>query len=195
MDSEEIWIKAIAAGDEAALEKLYHAYSSRVFNTAIGYTKNAQDAEEILQDVFITIFKTANNFRFDSSASTWLYRITVNKSLDFLRKKNSKKRQGSFISIFKSNSTELLHESVDFVHPGVKMENKENARLLFKVIDELSENQKTVFILTQIEGLSQNEVGEIMKISRKAVESLLQRAKVNLRSLLEKHYPERGKTN
>lgn len=193
MNSENTWIEAIAHGDETALQRLYDTYSSKVYNTAIGYTKNEQDAEEVLQDVFITVFNTAGKFRGDSAVSTWIYRIAVNKALDFLRKKNSQKRQGVFTSIFRSGTNELLHDSVDFVHPGVKMENAENAKLLFKVIDELSENQKTVFILTQIEGLPQAEVAEIMKVTRKAVESLLQRAKLNLRTALDKYYPERGK--
>ncbi|MEO9870758.1 RNA polymerase sigma factor [Ekhidna sp.] len=193
MSKENNWIKSIAKGDEYALEKLYNEYSSKIYNTAIGYTKSVEDAEEVLQDVFVTIFSTASKFRFDAKVSTWIYRIAVNKSLDFLRKKSSQKRQGIFTSIFKSGTTEILHESVDFVHPGVKLENQENAKLLFSVIDGLAENQKTAFILTQMEGLPQNEVAEIMKISRKAVESLLQRAKSNLRVALEKYYPERGK--
>lgn len=192
MVEENKWIQAIAGGDEEALKVLYGHFHERVFNTAISYTKGVEDAEEILQDVFVTIFNTANTFRSDASVSTWIYRITVNKSLDFLRKKNSKKRKGFFTSIYKAGTTEVQYDTVDFVHPGVKMENAEDGKLLFKVIDNLSENQKTAFILTQIEDLSQNETAEIMKTSRKSVESLLQRAKVNLRKTLEKYYPERG---
>jgi RNA polymerase sigma-70 factor (ECF subfamily) len=81
---------------------------------------------------------------------------------------------------------------VDFAHPGVKLENQEDAKLLFKVIDGLSENQKTAFILTQIEDLPQQEVAEIMKITRKAVESLVQRSKANLKKNLANQYPDRG---
>lgn len=192
MNKEIQWIKAVAQGNEAALKALYELYSEKVYNTAISYTKNEEDAEELLQDVFITIFNTAHKFRFDASVSTWIYRITVNKTLDYIRKKNSQKRKGIFTSIYKKDATLIDNEPVDFVHPGVKMENKENARLLFKVIDGLSENQKTVFILTQIEGLPQKDVAEIMETSRKSVESLLQRAKANLRKKLEKYYPNQG---
>ena len=87
-------IKAIGQGSEDALEQLYHHYCDRVFNTIISYTKNEEDAEELLQDVFVTIYNTASSFQFNSSVSTWIYRITVNKSLDFIRKKNSQKRSG-----------------------------------------------------------------------------------------------------
>lgn len=192
MIEEESYIRSIALGDEAALEKLYKTYSSKVFNTIISYTKNEEDAEEVLQDVFVTIYNNASKFQFNSSVSTWIYRIAVNKSLDFLRKKNSKKRSGVFTSLYAKDSSRILHESVDFVHPGVQMENQENARYLFKAIDTLSENQKTAFILTQVEGLPQKEVAEIMKITRKSVESLLQRAKANLRTELIKFHPQRG---
>lgn len=185
-------LKSIALGNEEALESLYTRYCDRVYNIIISYTKNAEDAEEVLQDVFVTIYNTAPGFQFNASVSTWIYRISINKSLDFLRKKNSQKRKGIFTSLYVKDSTEIRFESIEFVHPGVKLENKEDAKLLFQAIDALSENQKTAFILTQIEGLPQKEVAEIMNLTRKSVESLLQRAKANLRTALEKHYPGRG---
>lgn len=78
------------------------------------------------------------------------------------------------------------------MHPGVRLEQKENTKILFSVIDQLSENQKTAFLLTQVEGLPQQEVADIMKVTRKSVESLLQRAKANLKKELERLYPSRG---
>ncbi|MEL7146806.1 MAG: RNA polymerase sigma factor [Bacteroidota bacterium] len=193
MLDEERCLKAIAEGSEEALERLYQHYADRVFNTVISYTKNEEDAEELLQDVFVTVYKTACRFQYNSSVSTWIYRIAVNKALDHLRRKKSAKRSGIFTSLYKKNSSEVKYESVDFAHPGVKMENKEDAQLLFRTIDALSENQKTAFILTQIEGLPQQEVAKIMDQSRKSVESLVQRAKANLRKELVKFFPTRGK--
>lgn len=189
---EDRMLLEMAGGSEKPLDYFYNKYSPKIFSTAISYTKNEQDAEEILQDVFITLFETANKFKHDASVSTWIYRITVNKSLDFLRKKNSLKRKGIFSSIFSKDTGETMVEPVDFVHPGVKLENAEDGKLLFKVLDELTENQKTVFILTQIDGLPQQKVADILEVSRKSVESLLQRAKASMREKLEKFYPERG---
>jgi RNA polymerase sigma factor (sigma-70 family) len=194
MLDETSTIKEIAEGDQGSLEALYRQYSEVVYNTLISYTKNAEDAEELLQDVFISVFDTAHKFRFDSSVSTWIYRVTVNKALDFLRKKNAAKRKSTFSSLYRKDSAELQYDQSDFDHPGVQMENIEDARYLFHAVSGLSDNQKTVFILTQIEKLPQQEVAEIMKITRKAVESLLQRAKANLKLILEKHYPERVKS-
>ncbi|MEQ9306863.1 MAG: RNA polymerase sigma factor [Marinoscillum sp.] len=192
MHDDKSFVHAIAQGNENALEQLYKAYSDRVYNTLLSYTKSAEDAEELLQDVFVTIYNSASGFEFNSSISKWIYRIAVNKALDFLRKKNSQKRSGIFTSLYVKDSTEIKHESPEFVHPGVQMENKENAKFLFRAIDTLSENQKTAFILTQIEGLPQKEAAEIMNQSRKGVESLVQRAKVNLKKELLKYFPERG---
>lgn len=194
MIEERNCLQAIAQGSEEALEQLYQHYCDRVFNTLISYTKNAEDAEELLQDVFVTIYNTASSFQYNASVSTWIYRIVVNKALDFLRKKNSQKRSGIFSSLYVKDSAEVKYETADFVHPGVKLENKEDAKLLFQAIDTLSESQKTAFILTQVEGLPQKEVAGIMKQSRKSVESLVQRAKSNLKQELEKYFPERGKT-
>ncbi|UXX79194.1 RNA polymerase sigma factor [Reichenbachiella carrageenanivorans] len=195
MIQENEWLEQMASGSDEALVWFYNQYATKVYNTIISYTKNAEDAEEVLQDVFVTLFNTAAKFKHEASVSTWIYRIAVNKSLDFLRKKNSAKRMGVFSSLYKKGSNETIIEPVDFVHPGVTLENSEDAKLLFRVIDRLSDNQKTAFILTQIEGLPQQEVADIMKITRKSVESLLQRAKANLRIALENYYPERGKTS
>lgn len=194
MLDEKSCLEAIAQGSEEALEQLYNQYCDKVYNTLISYTKNAEDADELLQDVFVTIYNTASGFQFNSSVSTWIYRIAVNKALDFLRKKNSQKRSGVFTSLYLKDSAEVKYESTDFVHPGVTLENQENAKLLFQAIEKLPDNQKTAYLLTQVEGLPQKEVAEIMDQSRKAVESLVQRAKANLKKELEKYFPERGKT-
>ncbi len=185
MRSEIEIIQAIADGDDQALTELYHLYAEKVYNTSLSYTKSVEDAEEITQDVFVKIYKSASSFRASSSASTWIYRITVNASLNRLKKKNRFK-------LFKSSLPNA--NSIDFEHPGVILENKENAAALYKAMDCLPNSQKTAFILCLIEDLPRKEVADIMGISLKAVESLLQRAKKNMRVELEKFFPHRGKS-
>lgn len=124
--------------------------------------------------------------------TTWIYRITVNKCLDFLRKKNRKKRFGFMMELFHRDSGEVSIDKAHFDHPGILMEKKENARLLFAAIDLLKENQKTAFVLFHIEELSRKEIAEIMELSPKAVESLIQRAKAVLREKLGNYYKNRG---
>lgn len=182
----------LAQEDEKALELLYRRYKAQVYNTALSYLQQAEVAEEITQDVFIQIYRSAANFQEQASVSTWIYRICVNKSIDQLRYQKRKKRFVKLVSL--TNKEASLPESPDFIHPGVLLEQRENAQYLFKVIKELSESQQTAFILSYVEGLPQQEVALVMELSVKAVESLLQRAKKNLRKKLEKHYPGRRKS-
>ena len=185
-------IKELQNGNEKALQFLYEQYAEGIYNTILGFVKNQEDAEELLQDVFVIVYDKAVNFKFDSAVSTWMYRIAVNKSLDFLRKKKAQKRFGIFTAIYRKDETEPRSELVEAMHPGIKQEQKEEAQLLFKLIDDLSEKQRVAFTLTQIDGRPQEEVAEIMETSRKAIESLVKRAKENLKKSLINHYPERG---
>lgn len=185
MKSEKEIIESIAARDEQAFAILYELYSDKIFNTSLSYTKSIEDAEEITQDVFLKIYKSASSFQGASSVSTWIYRIVVNTSLNYLKKKNR-------FTFFKNSFTNT--QSIDFEHPGVLLQNKENAVVLYKAMDCLPSNQKTAFILSFIEELPRQEVADIMETTLKAVESLLQRAKKNMRSELENIYPHRRKS-
>ena len=151
---------------------------------ALGYVRNREDAEEITQDVFIEVFRSANNFKGDASVTTWLYRITVNKSLDYLKHQKRQKRFAFFTSLFDTSSGELLHQPTDAFHPGIALENQENAAMLFQAIDKLPDKQKTAYLLTKVEGLNNIETAGVMSVSVGAVESLLQRATENLKKQL-----------
>lgn len=170
-------IKSIAKGNKPAYRKLYDSYSLKVYNTALSYCQKIEDAEEVTQDVFTKIFLNASTFKGNSSLNTWIYRITVNTSLNLLKKK---KRSSNIFSLFGNEKMDNL----TFEHPGIILENKEKGAQLFKAIQTLPESQKTAFILSHIEELPQKEVADIMNTSLKAVESLLQRAKGNLRKKL-----------
>lgn len=184
MLNENELISALCAGDENAFLKLYEYCSAKIYNTALSYSKNIEDAEEITQDVFLKIYKQINSFKRNSSLDTWIYRITINTSLNYIHKNQRTK------SIKKNLETSKL---IDFEHPGVLLENKENAKALFKAMEQLNDNQKTAFILSFIEHLPRQQVADIMGLSLKAIEALLQRAKKNMRSHLEKIYPHRRK--
>lgn len=181
----------IAQGSEPALEALYALFKSRVYNTALSYLQNTEEAEEVTQDVFVNIFRAAARFEGKSSVSTWIYRITVNLSLDRLNHRKRQKRFGLLVDLFGGNPAEPAKDLPHFDHPGVVLEQKENARILFQAIESLPDQQKTAFILSFIEDLPRQEVADVMQISLKAVESLLQRAKTNLRKRLDNFFPDR----
>ncbi len=152
--------------------------------------QDQQSAEDITQEVFVMVFKNILAFNERSSISTWIYRITVNKCLDHIRSKKRVKRSGFIVSIFSSSDDSPGAEIPDFVHPGVVLDNREKSKFLFAAIKKLPENQQTVFVLAHLEDLPQKEIAEIMDLSLKAVESLLQRAKGNLRKLLADVFPD-----
>jgi RNA polymerase sigma factor (sigma-70 family) len=161
------------------LELLYEKYAKQVYNLALQYVQQVNDAEEITQDVFLAAHKSLDKFRNESNHGTWLYRITINKSLDFLKAKKRKKRFFWFTNELSEN------DSVEFNHPGVLIEHKEETAFIFSCINELPDNQKTALILNKIEQLSIAEIAGVMELSAKAVESLIQRAKTNLSKKIE----------
>lgn len=177
---------------EISFEEIVKQHQIRVFNTAISFLQNKEDAEDVTQEVFIEIYHSLDSFRRQANVSTWIYRITVNRSLDFIRKKNAKKRQGFLTTLFSNDSGEINLDKGHFDHPGILFEKKESARVLFAAINCLKESQKTAFILFHVEELSQKEIALIMDLSPKAVESLILRAKTHLREKLKNFYNNRG---
>jgi RNA polymerase sigma factor (sigma-70 family) len=151
-----------------------------VYNLALSYVQNSEDAEEITQDVFIAVHQSISSFKAQANIKTWIYRIAINKSLDFIKAKKRQKRFSHLTSLFFENSSEIKHQDSDFKHPGIILEEKEALIHLFKIINQLSDNQKTVVILSKIENKSQKEIAEIMNLSVKAIEALFQRAKKNI---------------
>ncbi|MFT3824910.1 MAG: RNA polymerase sigma factor [Chitinophagaceae bacterium] len=178
-------IQRLRAGDELAFKQLVENYQDLVFNTALGVVQNTEDAEDVAQEVFIQVYRSIDQFKGDARLSTWIYRITTTKALDHIRSKKRKKRFAFITGLF-GNNGQLLHDPVDFNHPGVAMDKKEQAALLFSMIDKLPENQKVAFNLHKTEHLSYQEIADIMGISVSAVESLLFRARQNLKKMLEK---------
>ena len=162
-------------------------WQSMVYNTALGIVQSAEDAEDVSQEVFIQVYQSLNSFKAESKLSTWIYKIAVSKSLDHLRKKKRKKRFAFIQSLFGKND-ELAIDPPEFMHPGVSLENKENSSILFQAIAALPQNQNTAFVLNKVEGLSYREISEVMEISESAVDSLLHRAKNNLKKSLEDYY-------
>lgn len=161
-------------------DTIYGIYAKQVYNLCLHYVQNTNDAEDITQEVFIKIHERLHTFKEDAHLKTWVYRITINQCLDFIKVKKTKKRFGIFTSLFHAESQEPLAEIADFNHPGVQLEDREEIAALFKAISSLAPAQQTALILHKIEGRSQKEVAEIMNTTPKAVESLLQRAKSQL---------------
>jgi RNA polymerase sigma factor (sigma-70 family) len=186
---EERFIEELKAGKQAAYSQLLDDYQQKVFGTCISFVPNREDAEDIAQEVFLEVFKSISNFKGDSKLSTWIYRIATNKSLEFIRKKNTKKRF-AFMQSIMGNEIPLDKTSyfTEFDHPGILLENKEKSATIFKAIHTLPESQRVIFTLAKIDGKSYQEIVEITGKSLSSVESILFRAKKGLQGKLENFY-------
>lgn len=186
---EQEFINQLKQGKQAAFGKLIEAYQQKVFSTCISFVPNNEDAEDIAQEVFLEVFKSVYNFKGKAKLSTWIFRIATNKCLEFIRKKQTKKRF-AFMQTILGNEIPIDKTSyfTEFNHPGILLENKEKSAIIFKAIDTLPESQRVVFTLAKIDGKSYQEIVEITGKSLSSVESVMFRAKKGLQDKLENFY-------
>lgn len=186
---ETTFITDLQSGKRDAYSRLLDDYQQQVFHACLSFVPNREDAEDIAQEVFVEVFKSIHTFKGNSKLSTWMYRISVNKSLEFIRKKNTKKRFAFMQSIF-GNEIPIDKTSyfTEMNHPGILLENKEKSETIFKAIHQLPDAQRIVFTLHKVDGLSYKEVSEITEKSISSVESLMFRAKKNLQQILANFY-------
>lgn len=184
-------IEALRSGDPNAFTALVKEFQSKVVATCYRFTHSREDAEDVAQEVFIEIHKSISRFREESSISTWIYRIAVTKSLDYIRKKKRKKRYGIVLSIIGLDNHAQDLPAPSCLHPDAVLEQKERASVLQKAVDSLPENQRVAITLSQYESFNNKEVADIMNTTVSAVESLLHRAKKNLHKKLYNHYENR----
>ena len=163
---------------------LVDKYQSLILNTCFGFLKYKSDAEDVTQEVFIEIYHSIYKFNRKSSLSTWIYRISVNKSLDYIR--NNKKRN-IFISIEKFIFN-ISDDSIDTISNNIQDEKE---AILHITINRLSKNQKIAFTLHKFRNLSYKEIAEIMELSLSAVEGLIHRANKNVRKELLNYYKKK----
>lgn len=168
-----------------SFEDIVTTWQDMVYNTALSIVQQEEDAEDITQEVFVKVYEQQKNFRQEAQFSTWIYRITINAALDAEKKKSRAKHGGLLKRMFSISENE---EPAHFNHPGVLMDKKEHAAMLFKALKKLPEKQRLVFTLKKMEGLSNNEIAEILKTTNTAIESLMARAILNLRKLLKVYY-------
>lgn len=161
-------------------EQVVRQHHQKVFRTAMGFVHSREDAEDITQDVFLSAYKNRDRFRGGSEIGTWLYRITVNTSLNHL----ARKKRRMFFTFGQDKEIERLPAEDN---PQQMMERNESDTMVRRAIDSLPDKQKTAFVLSRYDDLSQKQVAEIMLATEGAVEQLLQRANANLRKKLK--YP------
>jgi len=177
-------------GGEDFFKTVSESHKDRVYSTCYHFVHHELDAEDLSQEVFMEIYRSIDRFRGDAQLSTWIYRIAVNKSLDFIRKKRRKKRFAHVLRFLgpADEGVELQLPAPN--NPHSDLEQKESIQLLNKTIDSLPENQKAAITLSSYEGFSNAEIADIMDTSVSAVESLLHRARQNMHKKLYRFFQD-----
>ncbi|MFH2006604.1 MAG: RNA polymerase sigma factor [bacterium] len=170
--AEDPLVEACRQGDRAAMGRLYQQHIGRVYSVVcrmVGY----QDAEEVVQEAFIKIFKGISRFRGDSSASTWIYRLAVNSSLTFLsrRKRHSDRMRAAGQLQDVADTPPVSGGALDRIH-------------LERAIAQLPSGYRAVLVLHDVEGLSHEEIASIMGWHRGTSKSQLHKARARMRRLL-----------
>jgi len=188
--SDVALVKRFKKGNIGAFEEIVSRYESKVMNLALRFTRNQEDAEEVLQDVFTTVYRKIDGFRGQSAFSSWLYRVVVNAAFMKLRKK----KQNQTISMedlapaVKQYCMEREHANAS--HSYGMVVARELQDVLQKAIDRLPDQYRAVFVLRDVDGLSNQETGQILDLSIPAVKSRLHRSRIMLRRKLQRYYED-----
>ena len=190
--TEPLFIQQLREGNREAFNKLVEEHKDGVLNICNGFVKNAEEAEDITQEVFVEVYRTISKFREDSSLFTWIYRIAVSRSLDAIKKKKSIKRAAFFEKRVQAEVAEyeIDNTASDTLSPDSELEQIQQRQFIDHSLAKLTESQRTAFVLSHQDGLSYKEIAEIMGKSLTSIESLIHRSKQTLRKIMEENYHE-----
>jgi len=189
---DEVLLDRLRKGSPDAVNELLRLFQGKIFNLAMSILKNESDAEEATQDVFMTVVRKADTFKGNSALYSWMYRICVNTCLMRLRgkRRNETVSIEEFMPVF---TEEGMHASpMDDWSKEVERKalNEELGQMIRKYTDQLSEKYKVVFVLSDVEGLSNEETAQILGLTVPAVKSRLHRARLYLREQLSRYLLE-----
>ncbi|NMC42540.1 MAG: RNA polymerase sigma factor [candidate division Zixibacteria bacterium] len=171
-----------------AFRQLVERRKHQVLNICYRFVHNAEDAEDIAQETFVEVYRSIASFRKSSSLQTWIYRIAVTRSLNFIRNQKRLKRGGAVQEISRDaeGAAELPGPAIDDPHQA--LEQKERRQVLAQALDRLPQNQRIAFILSKYEEISHQDIAGILGTTVASVEALVHRAKTNLQKRLSTYY-------
>ena len=181
-------IERLQAGDHEALETIVHLYSTKLYNVAQRILGDSADTEEVIQDVFWTVFRKAKTFQGNSRFSTWLYRLTVNAALGKIRRRKNQNRQleyGGYLPRFGDDGHHRVRPVVDWSDTLDRSYAKQEMQRVVKAaLDGLKPLDRSVVVLSDLEGLSDKEIATTLQLTVSAVKTRLHRARLFLRGQL-----------
>ena len=184
-------IENLKKGDINSFRILVDEHQRKVLNTCYRFLNNKEDAEDLTQEVFLEVYKSISSFRGESKISTWIYRIAVTKSLDFIRKKKRKKRFTILKRVFSDDNIKSGIPDKTNLNPDKKVEEQDRIRILNEALESLPQNQRAAFTLSKYDEMSYKEIAEILNTTIPSVESLIHRAKNKLKKKLFYYYEKK----
>ena len=186
-EEERLLIERVKAGEHEAFNAMFRRYVAQVYRQVFKLIGNEAETEEVVQEVFLAIYEKIKTFRGDSAFSTWLYRLSANVALTKLRKR--KRSNEVYLDDYLPRFQEDGHHQVrPVVNWGdeldLRLEKKELHRLIQAALDQLPAVDKTVIVMSDLEGLSNHEICEALRLTIPAVKSRLHRARLFLRGKL-----------
>lgn len=172
-------IRQASQGDRAAFEEIYRHASIFVYNVALRMLGSAHDAEEVSQDVFLTAYHKLGGYRYEASLKTWLYRITVNRAINFLKKRNRERNRT--VPYEEAPDMSQAQSGTDNTRDEILKDRQE--ALVEKMLSALNPDMRSCIILRNLEGLSYQEIADSLKININTVRSRLKRAREKLMAL------------
>lgn len=183
-EMEKLLVAKSKKGNFDAFEDLIGSYEKKAYNIAYRIMGNEEDAKDMAQEAFIKIYKSIQNFREESSFSTWLYRIVTNVCLDELRKRKKEKLVPLELNIETDKGTAVVELSAEKETPEDIFERVEKKQIIQNAIFSLGEDYKTVIILRDIQGFGYEEIAAILNCSLGTIKSRINRARNMLKEKL-----------
>ncbi len=185
--AEQELVRRIQAGDVTAFDALFQQHCGKVFHQATRLVGNTAEAEEVVQEVFLTVYEKIHTFRGEAAFTTWLFRLTANAALSRLRrrKRNKEVAMEEYLPQFRPDGHHLIRPVVDWsANLEARLADAQLQQLLRQAIELLQPLDKAVLVLSDFEDLSNKEIGEALGLTVLAVKARLHRARLFLRSQL-----------
>lgn len=189
--STEQLVELVKKGDAAAFEALFGRFSPQVYRQAMRLLANPVEAEEVLQEVFLTVYTKCQTFRGEAAFSTWLYRLTANAAISRLRQHQRRPETtlDEYLPQFNEDGHHRVRPVIDWSQELEKrLADQEMRAVIQQALAELSPLDKAVVVLSDLEGLPNQEIAEILELTVPAVKSRLHRARLFLRGKLAVYF-------
>lgn len=182
--TEQELVHSAQKGDTSAFGQLVEAHQSKIYTLCYRMTGNAEDAADLTQEVFLSAWRSLSRFQEQSSFGTWIYRMATNASIDFLRRE--KRRQVLSMTMEEDSEERQAQVPDERYSPHRLLEQKEARQAVANALAALSPEHRQVLVLREMEGLSYQEIGQLLDLEEGTVKSRIARARLALRDFLIK---------